>query len=134
MAGDSQMRLGALGEVVEALDELRQSILIIVSTRPGSDPFRPEFACDLWQFIDWPETECVPAIIREVSSALARWEPRIELLAVRVTRVDSGWLRLELEWRPLFLSVDGSPSFMQLITVGGIGGDPFTEDAGLSLA
>jgi phage baseplate assembly protein W len=71
-----------LGGVVQGATDVNQCIEIILTTPKGSDPLRPTFACDLWQFIDNPINSAIPAIVREVTSALTIWEPRITLIQV----------------------------------------------------
>ncbi|HAH9251979.1 TPA: baseplate protein, partial [Escherichia coli] len=48
-----QPALQAPGEIVRGLDDIRQSIQIILRTPRGSDPHRPEFGSNLHLYIDW---------------------------------------------------------------------------------
>lgn len=73
-----------LGEVVEQLEDIAQCIAIIVTTPKGTDPLRPDFAIDLFAFIDRPMTLLVPHLVREVYAAISTYEPRIRLLSVTV--------------------------------------------------
>jgi hypothetical protein len=69
----------------EGPDLVAQSILIILSTQPGERIMRPDFGCDLRQFLMEPNTVATRALIqREVQQALTGWEPRIQLNAVDV--------------------------------------------------
>jgi phage baseplate assembly protein W len=43
-----------IGTVAEGIDDIRQCIGIILTTTKGSDPFRPLFGSDIWQYIDTP--------------------------------------------------------------------------------
>jgi phage baseplate assembly protein W len=76
--------------VVQALQDVNQCIQIILTTPRGSDPLRPTFAIDLWQYVDYPIATATPAIVREVTEALLRWEPRIDLIGVTVAPVIDG--------------------------------------------
>ncbi len=67
------------GEVEQGFDDINQCIKLIVSTQRGTDPMRPDFGCDLWQFIDYPINSAAPKMVNEILSALARWETRIQV-------------------------------------------------------
>ncbi len=60
-----QPKLNEIGSVVEDLDDIDQCIRIILMTRKGSDPHRPEFGSDIWQYIDAPVNITIPNIIRK---------------------------------------------------------------------
>lgn len=93
-----QPQLSADGEIVEGLSDVAQAITIILTTRKGSDPHRPEFGSDIWQYIDWPVSEARPHVVREVRDAIARWEPRARITAVSVAP-GNGRLSVRVTWR-----------------------------------
>jgi len=101
-ARDWSMALQDTGrDVVEALDDIAQCLRIIVTTQKGSDPLRPDFACDLFSYLDKPTTTMTPHAIREITAAVRRYEPRVRLLSVVVApRTDQGWawVDIELQW------------------------------------
>jgi len=74
-----------LGNVVQGVADVNQCIRIILTTPRGSDPLRPTFGADIWQYVDHPISSATPAIVREVTQAIALWEPRVTLLSVRAT-------------------------------------------------
>ena len=76
-----------LGNVVQGIADINQCIGIILSTPQGSDPLRPTFACDLWQWIDAPINVARPALVREIVEAVTKWEPRVRLLSVVIDLV-----------------------------------------------
>ena len=79
---------GALVYVVGA-DKIAQSIWIILDTDPGERIMRPGFGCGLRRYLMQPNTSATRALIgREVQVALASFEPRIELTALRVEAGD----------------------------------------------
>jgi phage baseplate assembly protein W len=57
--------------------------------------------------IDLPSPRAVPAVIRAVGAALARWEQRIDVGEINAAR-DGAALRLTVSWRP---SADGAAAF-----------------------
>ena len=69
------------GVVVEGVDEINQCIEIILRTPKGSDPHRPNFASNVLEVIDRPQTQIGPLLISEVYQAIETWEPRIDLVS-----------------------------------------------------
>lgn len=65
-------------------EKIEESIRLILSTRPGERPMRPEFGCAAHDFLFAATTSprTIGAISRAVEAALARWEPRIEVRSV----------------------------------------------------
>lgn len=91
--------VGSPGEVVENLADIEQCLDIIITTSKGSDPHRPLFGCDAWQYLDVPVNVGVPKIIRAVVDALEMWEPRIAPVAVGAF-VDSAGITVTVTWQP----------------------------------
>src|SRR5688500_17221175 len=70
--------------------EIEESIRIILGTAPGERPMRPEFGCRIHDFVFGPANGSTAGeIIYAVRTALERWEPRIDVVDVRVG-FDSG--------------------------------------------
>lgn len=93
-----QPTLGDVGAVVVDLEDIAQSIRIIVTTPKGSDPHRPEFGADVLQYIDRPEVAETPALISEVARAILAWEPRLELVGI-VPTYGLAQVSLAITWR-----------------------------------
>jgi phage baseplate assembly protein W len=87
-----------LGEVVSGVADIDQCITIIFTTPKGSDPHRPTFGSDLYQYIDYPIDAARPHFVREVVDALRLWEPRISVLRVRITPSEIAELEVLVEW------------------------------------
>jgi phage baseplate assembly protein W len=81
-AADWSLKLGAIGEVVEGIADVEQCLAIIVTTPQGTDPLRPTFGSNIWRYIDYPLDRVIPAIVSELTTAIARWEPRVTLVSV----------------------------------------------------
>ena len=62
-----------IGKVVQGISDITQCIQIILTTPKGSDPLRPTFGIDLWQYLDAPINQATPAIVREVTEAIMHW-------------------------------------------------------------
>jgi Bacteriophage baseplate protein W len=71
-----------IGNVVQGVADVNQCVGIILTTPRGSDPLRPTFAANLWQFIDYPINSVLPAVVQEVTQALTLWEPRITIVSI----------------------------------------------------
>lgn len=71
--------------LAEGPEKVRQAMLLILETEPGERIMRPDFGCGLRRYLMKPNTTATRTLIqREVELALATWEPRIRLQAVRV--------------------------------------------------
>lgn len=65
------------------MDNIRQSVYLILSTTKGERPMCPEFGTRLADYAFEPITPTLLEMIRrEIVSTLLRWEPRIESLEV----------------------------------------------------
>lgn len=66
-------------------EKIRQSVWIILSTAPGERLMRPEFGCGIHDLVFQPNTAALRGAVREaVRAALVRYEPRIDVVEVRV--------------------------------------------------
>lgn len=76
----------ATGQITESAGEedIRQAISIILSTRKGERVMRPEFGCDIYNFMfgtmDYTSIHLMEEAVLE---ALIRWEPRIRNIQVQ---------------------------------------------------
>jgi phage baseplate assembly protein W len=78
-------RLDARGriELVHQEQDIDEAIRIILMTRKGERPMRPEFGSDLHEIVFAPNDASTAGLARRyVFEALARWEPRIEVQEV----------------------------------------------------
>ena len=76
---------GGIALVSEDRD-VERSIRLILATAPGERPMRPKFGCGIHQFVFEPANATTAGrITMEVKTALAFWEPRIEVKSVDVT-------------------------------------------------
>lgn len=95
------------GRIVQGIRDIGQSILFAVSTMKGTDPLRPSFGCDLFDYIDQPLPVAAPNMARAIREAVNLWEPRVTLTGVRYTLQDErgekkrypAGIRFEIGWR-----------------------------------
>lgn len=66
-------------------DDIQEAIWIVLGTAPGERQMRPRFGCGIHAYVFAPNTPATRGrIAHEVRQALTKWEPRIDLLDVRV--------------------------------------------------
>jgi uncharacterized protein len=83
-------------------EDIDQAIELILSTAPGERPMRPEFGCDVHDFVfDTIDAATVGRVDEAVRAALDRWEPRIEVEGVDfdLDRATEGELRVIVSYR-----------------------------------
>jgi phage baseplate assembly protein W len=112
MARITGWRFGAIGASVERADEgvgisvtpaggvamvsdeaaVRQSIIMLLSTRPGERVMRPDYGCPLHRLVFNPNDRTTAGLaIHYVRQALLKWVPRIEILRLDAGSAESGF-------------------------------------------
>jgi phage baseplate assembly protein W len=131
-----QLSATRFGGIVEGSEDLNQAITLALSTRKGSDPFRPTFGSDIWEQVGRPISLAGPAIVRAVRETVGAWEPRVKIVSVSYSYQDSyggnagllSGIRIDITWAPL---ANGSANqILSLLVADSIGlGD--VEDVGI---
>jgi len=88
------------GFIVEACedDKIRQAIEVILRTAPGERVMRPDFGCGIHTLVfDTLTNEMLGRVHSEVSQALAKWEPRIDVLGIAAQQDVNERTRLLIE-------------------------------------
>ena len=88
-AGPPGLRTGAGGRLatVEDAAAIRQGLLLLLSTRPGERVNRPGYGCHLFRLAFAPSDDTTAGLaIHYVDRAVARWEPRVEVLFLDAVR------------------------------------------------
>lgn len=88
---------------VEGIDDIRQSIRIILETPLGSDPLRPDFGSNLSLYLDYPIDRARPHIVRETVEAIRKWEDRCTVKRVSVSIEETSGLLIQV----YFILADG---------------------------
>jgi phage baseplate assembly protein W len=79
------------GRIALVSDEerIRQSIWLILATAPGERVMLPAFGCGIYDLVFQPNTVAIRgSVAAEVTDALTRWEPRVDVIGVTVTAPD----------------------------------------------
>jgi phage baseplate assembly protein W len=83
--------------MVDGAASVRQSLLMLLSTSPGERVMRPEYGCDLRRVLFSPNDDTTAGLaLHYVRQAVARWEPRAQVLGLQATRQPSEPSRLEI--------------------------------------
>jgi uncharacterized protein len=90
-------RQGAVA-LVSGSDDINEALLLILSTAPGERPMRPLFGCGIHDYVfEGIDAYTIGRLEREVRIAVDRWEPRIEVAALRIDTEDAGNGKLAIE-------------------------------------
>lgn len=79
-----------IGEVVQGIDDIKQCLTILLFTRKGTDPLRPDFGCGAIDRIDQPVNSAIPSMIKDIIDAVTLFEPRIDILKSKITHMLDG--------------------------------------------
>lgn len=99
------------GEAITDTDHIRQSVHDILVTPQGSRIARRNYGSLLLKLIDQPQNKAVRLqVMAAIYTALATWEPRIQLDAISLTTAADGSMDVELtghrsDGAPLSLTV-----------------------------
>lgn len=96
-SNDWSLSTDAQGEVVQGFSDIQQCIYIILVTRKGTDPLRPDFGCGVYEYIDKPVTIAVPNMKREILFAIQKFEPRVKIISI-LHSVDMGNVTFSITW------------------------------------
>lgn len=95
----------AQGEIQSALyeEDVRQALRVILGTNYGERAMRPDFGANLNAMLFEPMNTTTLSLVQHyVERALVEWEPRIDVLGVRVGIDDDpqrGRLLIEIDYR-----------------------------------
>jgi uncharacterized protein len=96
------LRTGLAGLAESAgVAKVEESIRVILGTQYGERVMRPQFGANLGSLVFAPNNAATASLAAfYVSDALARWEPRIDVLDVLVTNdLDEARLDIEIRYR-----------------------------------
>ncbi len=88
-------------ELVSGEEDIRQSLEIILSTRPGERVLHPDFGCNLDIMMFEPLTTTLITTMKDIiRTAIILYEPRIELNSVKIypDHALEGKVNIELDY------------------------------------
>ncbi|NEO08392.1 MULTISPECIES: GPW/gp25 family protein [unclassified Moorena] len=87
-------------QLAEYEESVRQSILIILGTARGERIMRPDFGCGIYDLVFEPNSAATTARVSEaVQEALLRFEPRIDVVDVRVQSPTPEQMLVNIDYR-----------------------------------
>ena len=98
------VNVGAEGRIAmsEYEEDVKDAIWIVLGTAKGERVMRPDFGCGISDFVfAYIDTSTLTLIESTVREALTLWEPRIELMAVKVSteQISEGKLSISIDYR-----------------------------------
>lgn len=94
-----QPALGSDGDAVQGLDDIEQSIALILSIAFGQVPLAPSYYSDLQRWIDRPVALAAPQLASEAIDAVRAHEPRVSVDRVALSRTPvPGRITFEIVW------------------------------------
>ena len=86
-----QITPGGSVRLVSGSEKIDASLRMILETAPGERVMRPDFGCAMWEQLFAPVNPNTLGLIEQsVREAIARWEPRIDLMSVVAAADRSG--------------------------------------------
>jgi phage baseplate assembly protein W len=88
--------------LVRGEQDIDQAVEIILGTAPGERPMRPEFGCEVHDYLfDSIDAAMIGRLDVAIRAALDRWEPRIEITDIEydLDRVAEGRLDVTIGYR-----------------------------------
>jgi len=98
------LRVGATGGFAYSRyeEDVREAIWIILGTAPGERQMEPRFGCGIHDLVfSSISATTIAELASRVRAALTEWEPRIDLLDVRVSSAegDESMLLIRVDYR-----------------------------------
>lgn len=94
-----QRKLGSVGVTVSDIDELEQSLRLLLTVPRGSIPHRPDLGGELFELIDAPvdvvRARALPLVVRATAS-----DVRLRIVSVDPTVLSTGAVEVEVVWCP----------------------------------
>ncbi|MBI4691689.1 MAG: GPW/gp25 family protein [Nitrospirae bacterium] len=79
-----QIKLGAIGQTVEGIEDINQEIGLILTTPLDSIPHMPEFGSRIYQYLDKPQNIARSLIIAEAYRAIKKNSKRFKPSKVKL--------------------------------------------------
>lgn len=94
---DNTLSLYQADALSQGAKDIAQCIDVILSTQPGTDPFRSEFGTRYLDHIDTPVNLAAPRMLNEIVKAINRWEKRVTITAITYVILGQQ-IKYEVRW------------------------------------
>ena len=81
---------------------IEESLLLILGTAPGERVMRPDFGCEIHEYVFKPNNATTASLVSYYArEAIVKWEPRVESVRVRAypDRLLENVMRVEITYR-----------------------------------
>ncbi|MEO3701793.1 GPW/gp25 family protein [Acinetobacter ursingii] len=86
------------GSTLSEIESISQSIEDIITTPLGSRPMRREYGSIVPDLIDQPMNDVlILKMYSAIYTPVSRWENRINIESISISKISSGFLQLDLE-------------------------------------
>lgn len=109
---------GGVAVTTNPTTQVQQHLQVLVSTSPGERAMQPTYGIPLSNYVFGLDTnQTATAVSNDIATAVARWEPNVNVQDVRTLVSDTslGILSIDVDYSPG--SVAPSPSAVQTATV-----------------
>lgn len=101
-----QIKLGAIGEKIEGIEDLTQEIYFILATPLGSVPHMPEFGSRIYEYLDRPMNIAKPLIIAEAYRAIKKNCTRFQISSIKLASTVAGKFVFKITGKPQDPQID----------------------------
>ncbi len=85
---DLSVPLGPVRSQGASLQQIAQRVQMVLDTRPGQLPWRPDFGCDLGTTVGESITDASLAVVRwRIMDAISRWVPEVTIMDLQLDLV-----------------------------------------------
>lgn len=94
--GQGKLRLSEMDANIE------QSLMLILGTAPGERVMRPDFGCEIHDYVFHPNNATTASLVSYYTrEALVKWEPRVEEVRVRAysDSLEENLMRVDITYR-----------------------------------
>jgi phage baseplate assembly protein W len=85
------------GDLVEGIEHINQCLVILLTTRKGADPLRPEFGCGIIQKLDRPIQQVKSLLANEIKTAIDMFITDITVVKIEPI-VTIGSITVNIQW------------------------------------
>ena len=82
------IKLNGDGRCKTLLEDIQQSLKILLNTPKGTRIYDPDYGCDAMAYVDRPQWE-MQMLMVEITKQVKRYEPRIELQQIFIIGADT---------------------------------------------
>lgn len=94
-----QKRRNTIGDVAVGIEDIKQCIYTICTTKKGSIPFMPEFGTDIFETIGENSDDAIDTISAVWTKEVPIQEPRCEITDITGTKYENGEIKMTIYFK-----------------------------------